>query len=113
MLDTITGFLQSYGYVVIFVSIFLESTGLPFPGESILIAAGIMAGHGELNVWGVVGASFVGGTMGDNLGYYLGHRFGRRFADRYGPKFGLTPEKLDYVEQRFRKVGPPIVLVAR
>jgi len=113
MLDTITGFLQSYGYVVIFVSIFLESTGLPFPGESILIAAGIMAGHGELNVWGVVGASFVGGTMGDNLGYYLGHRFGRRFADRYGPKFGLTPEKLDYVEQRFRRVGPPIVLVAR
>lgn len=113
MLETITGFLQSYGYVVIFVSIFLESTGLPFPGESILIAAGIMAGHGELNVWGVVGASLVGGTMGDNLGYYLGHRFGRRFVDRYGAKFGLTPEKFAYVEDRFRKVGPPIVLVAR
>ncbi|WP_062112489.1 DedA family protein [Aureimonas sp. AU40] len=113
MWDTLTGFLQTYGYVAVFVSIFLESTGLPFPGESILIAAGIMAGHGELNIWGVVGSAFVGGVMGDNLGYYLGHRFGRRFVDRYGKRFHVTPEKFQMVEERFRKVGPPIVLVAR
>ena len=113
MFDAVIGFLQTYGYAAVFVSIFLESTGLPFPGESILIAAGIMAGHGELNVWGVVGASWAGGTLGDNLGYYLGHRFGRRFVDRYGSKFGMTPEKFRLVEARFQKVGPPIVLIAR
>ncbi|WP_019997054.1 DedA family protein [Aureimonas ureilytica] len=113
MLETLTGFLQTYGYVAVFVSIFLESTGLPFPGESILIAAGIMAGHGELNVWGVVFSAWFGGTMGDNLGYYIGHRFGRRFVDRYGARFRVTPEKFKLVEDRFRTVGPPIVLIAR
>lgn len=113
MLETLNELLQTYGYVAVFVSIFLESTGLPFPGESILIAAGIMAGHGELNVWGVVVSAWIGGTMGDNLGYYIGHRFGRRFVDRYGTRFGVTPEKFQLVEERFRKVGPPIVLVAR
>ena len=113
MFDAVIGFLQTYGYAAVFVSIFLESTGLPFPGESILIAAGIMAGHGELNVWGVVGASWAGGTLGDNLGYYLGHRFGRRFVSRYGSKFGMTPNKFLLVEARFREVGPPIVLIAR
>ncbi|WP_182084691.1 DedA family protein [Aureimonas sp. ME7] len=113
MLETITGFLQQYGYGIIFLSIFLESTGLPFPGESILIAAGIMAGHGQLNVWGVFLCSWAGGTLGDNLGYWLGHRYGRRFVSRYGHRFGLTEEKYRYVEARFRRVGPPIVLIAR
>ncbi|RIY03378.1 DedA family protein [Aureimonas flava] len=113
MLDTITGFLQDYGYGILFLSIFLESTGLPFPGESILIAAGIMAGHGQLDIWGVFAASWIGGTLGDNLGYWLGHRYGRRFVVRYGHRIGLTDEKYRYVEERFRQVGPPIVLIAR
>ncbi|WP_061932507.1 DedA family protein [Aureimonas sp. AU22] len=113
MLETITGFLQDYGYGILFLSIFLESTGLPFPGESILIAAGIMAGHGQLNVWGVFFSAWIGGTLGDNLGYWLGHRYGRRFVTRYGHKIGLTEEKYRYVEERFKTVGPPIVLIAR
>jgi membrane protein DedA with SNARE-associated domain len=113
MLETITGFLQDYGYGILFLSIFLESTGLPFPGESILIAAGIMAGHGQLNVWGVFFSAWIGGTLGDNLGYWLGHRYGRRFVTRYGHKIGLTDEKYRYVEERFKTVGPPIVLIAR
>ncbi len=113
MLQTITGFLQDYGYGILFLSIFLESTGLPFPGESILIAAGIMAGHGQLDIWGVFFSAWVGGTLGDNLGYYLGHRFGHRLVTRHGHRIGLTEEKYRYVEERFRTVGPPIVLVAR
>ncbi|WP_279481574.1 DedA family protein [Aureimonas sp. SK2] len=113
MLETITGFLQDYGYGILFLSIFLESTGLPFPGESILIAAGIMAGHGQLDIWGVFLSAWLGGTMGDNLGYWLGLRYGRRFVSRYGHRVGLTEEKFAYVEQRFRQVGPPIVLIAR
>lgn len=113
MLDTLAGFLSDYGYALIFVSIFLESTGLPFPGESLLIAAGIMAGHGKLDVHGVVLASFVGGTMGDNLGYLVGYRYGRNFLLRFAPKLGLSEETYGIVERRFQAVGPPLVLVAR
>lgn len=113
MLDTITGFLSDYGLIVLFVSIFLEATGLPFPGESILIAAGIMAGHGELSIWGVFLSAFIAGTLGDNLGYYLGHRFGPRLVDRFGSRLGITPEKYRRVELSFRRWGPPIILVGR
>lgn len=113
MLDWITGFLLEYGYGILFLSIFLESTGLPFPGESILIAAGIMAGHGQLNVWGVFVSAWLGGTLGDNLGYWLGHRYGSQLVQRHGHRIGLTQEKYRYVEERFRTVGPPIVLIAR
>jgi membrane protein DedA with SNARE-associated domain len=111
--EQLIGFLQQYGYGLVFVSIFLESTGLPFPGESILIAAGIMAGHGQLDVHLIFLASWIAGTLGDNCGYYLGHRFGHRFILRYGRRLGITPAKYAYVEREFRRWGPPIVLFAR
>lgn len=113
MLETLTDVLSTYGYAVVFVTILLESTGLPFPGESLLIVAGIMAGHGEINIHGVVLASLAGGTMGDGLGYWIGHRYGRRFLLRFGPRLGLTPEGYARIERRFREIGPPLVLVAR
>lgn len=113
MTEYLVGFLQQYGYALVFVSIFLESTGLPFPGESILIAAGIMAGHGQLDVHLIFLSSWIAGTLGDNCGYYLGHRFGQRFILRYGRRLRITPAKYSYVEREFQRWGPPIVLVAR
>lgn len=36
--------LARYGYWVVLVFVMIESTGIPFPGETMLIAAGIYAG---------------------------------------------------------------------
>ena len=49
-MDQVLGFLHAYGAIAIFVIIFLESTGLPLPGESLLIASGLLAGRGELEI---------------------------------------------------------------
>jgi len=111
--EHLVDFLQQYGYGLIFLSIFLESSGLPFPGESILIAAGIMAGHGQLDVHLVFAAAWIAGTLGDNCGYWLGSRFGMRLVTRYGGRLGITSAKVAYVESEFRRLGPPVVLVAR
>lgn len=113
MLETVNGFLQDWGYLALFVIVLLESSGLPLPGESLLIAAGIMAGRGSLEIWGVVAAAWAGGTLGDNIGYGLGHRYGRGLAERYGRNVGLTTERLRIVEEDFRRHGPPIVLITR
>ena len=113
MLQTVTGFLQDWGYIALFLIILVEASGLPLPGESLLIAAGIMAGQGALDIWGVMLAAWAGGTLGDNIGYGLGHRYGRGLAERYGHYVGLTPERFRIVEEDFRRHGPPIVLIAR
>ena len=42
--DTINTWLESYGYLVVFVLVMLESIGLPVPGETALIAAALYAG---------------------------------------------------------------------
>lgn len=113
MLDTLLNFLAAYGVVVVFAGIFVESSGLPVPGESLLVAAGVLAGQGRLDIVAVFLAAFAGGTLGDNVGYLLGRRYGRPFVYRYGARIGLTRERIDGIERRFLRRGPPIVLIAR
>jgi membrane protein DedA with SNARE-associated domain len=44
--------LSQYGYAAVFVLVGAESLGIPLPGETILIAAGIYAGSThKLSVW--------------------------------------------------------------
>jgi membrane protein DedA with SNARE-associated domain len=42
-LQTLDGLFHDYGYGVIFAGVLLESTGLPLPGESLMIAAALYA----------------------------------------------------------------------
>ncbi|KQT88053.1 DedA family protein [Aurantimonas sp. Leaf443] len=108
-----TAFLVQYGYGFLALVVLLESTGLPLPGESLVVAAGMLSGDGTLNIWLVLAAAFLGSVAGDNLGYLVGRRYGRRMVVKWGSKVGLGPEKLAIVEARFRTYGLAIVLVAR
>lgn len=106
-------FLHAYGAGVILVVIFLESTGLPLPGESLLIASGLLAGRGELDITTVFLAAWVGGVMGDNLGYIIGKTVGRPIITRYGAHVGLTEPRFAAVEAQFLKHGAWVVVFAR
>jgi len=75
---------QSYGawiYAILFCVVFAE-TGLvvtPFlPGDSLLFAAGALAGTGKLDI-GTVGAVLLAAAvLGDNTNYFIGRTFGPR-----------------------------------
>jgi hypothetical protein len=60
--------LETYGYVVVLLFVAIESTGIPLPGESILVAAAIYAGttHHLAIVWVIVAAAN-GAILGDPL----------------------------------------------
>ena len=51
--------------------------------------------------------------MGDNIGYVIGKKLGRAAALRYGKKIGLTPDRLQKIEEVFARFGPPTVAFAR
>jgi membrane protein DedA with SNARE-associated domain len=113
MLDQIMNFLADYGVVVVFLGILIESSGLPVPGESLLVAAGVLASQGRLGFLEVFLAAWAGGVLGDNVGYVVGYRYGRPFVYRWGMKMGLSRQQIARMEQRFLDRGPPIVLIAR
>jgi len=92
----------------------LESTGLPVPGESLLIAAALYAAatH-QLTIPLVVTAAAVGAIVGDNCGYLIGRGVGYRLLRRYGSYVLLTPERLEVGRRLFARHGGKVVLFGR
>ena len=92
----------------------LEATGLPLPGESLLIAAALYAAatH-QLNIVVLVIVAAVGAICGDQLGYLVGRSIGFRVLARWGRKVGLTEERLELGRFLFRKYGGRIVFLGR
>jgi membrane protein DedA with SNARE-associated domain len=105
--------LMRYGYVCVFAGVFLESTGLPIPGETALLAGAFFAQQGYLSLPWIIGVGIAGAILGDNLGYYIGHRGGRPMAERYGPRIGLTGARLAVLDGFFTRHGPKAVFFAR
>jgi membrane protein DedA with SNARE-associated domain len=56
--------LNSYGYLAVGGLLFLEDFGVPAPGETVLIAAAVYAGAGQLNIALVVLIGFLAAVAG-------------------------------------------------
>lgn len=65
----ITGFVQTYGYFALAVGALLE-------GEAVLLAAGLAAHSGYLDISAVIGIAAVCGFIGDQFFFWLGRRHG-------------------------------------
>ena len=106
--------ITDYGLLVVAVVIGLESIGLPFPGESVLILAGIFAGtQHQLNIFWVVVVAAVAAIVGQAIGYLVGREFSYRLLLRYGPYVRVTESRIKLGEYLFLRHGRKIIVVAR
>jgi membrane protein DedA with SNARE-associated domain len=92
-----TQFLTQYGLPILALVIMLESFGIPLPGETVLVAFGVLASQGHDDIRWVIAVAAAGAIAGDNLGYWLIGRLGgrallarwgwlRRYSDRVLPR---------------------------
>lgn len=102
-----------YGYAVVFGGVFLENTGLPVPGETMLLAGGALAHFGRLSLGWVIVTAIAAAVLGDNLGFFIGRRAGRALAERHGWRIGLTRARLALFDAFFARHGPKTVFIAR
>jgi membrane protein DedA with SNARE-associated domain len=106
--------LHTYGNAVLGVVVGLESLGLPLPGETLLIAAAILAGTtGQLNIVFVVLSAAIGAMVGQAVGYWIGWGIGFRLLSRYGRYIGLTDRRLAFGRALFRRHGIKVIVAAR
>ena len=111
---TIDGWLESYGYLVVFLLVMLESIGLPMPGETALIAAALYAGSThKLEIWWVIAVAIAGAIIGDNIGFSLGRYGGARLLLRHGHRIGLHEGRLKIGIWLFRRHGGKVVFWGR
>src|SRR3989442_7481434 len=106
--------LATYGYWAVFVFIAMESTGIPFPGETMLLVAAVFAGTTHrLSIPLVIVAAAGGAILGDNLGFWVGREGGFRLLRRYGHSIRLNERKLKVGLYLFRKHGGKVVFFGR
>jgi len=93
----VTHFFTHHGLPLLFLVVMLESFGIPLPGETALIAFGVLASQGHYSIAAVIAVAAVAAIIGDNLGYWLIGRIGGRalfqrwkwlnaYADRVLPR---------------------------
>lgn len=110
-------FIQAYGlwtYLVLFVVVFCE-TGLVvtpiLPGDSLLFAAGALAGLGSLNVGVVLVLLSAAAILGDTANYWIGKYLGKQIVQRHS-RF-VRQEHLDKTHAFFEKYGGKTIILAR
>jgi membrane protein DedA with SNARE-associated domain len=110
----LTHFFTSHGLPLLFAVVMLESFGIPLPGETALIAFGVLASQGHYSIGAVIVVAAVAAIVGDNLGYWLiGRLGGRRLFERWKPLRRHAERFLPPTERLMAKHGGKVVFFGR
>jgi membrane protein DedA with SNARE-associated domain len=113
MLASILSFTASAGYPLLFLLVMAESSGVPVPGETALIAAGAFAAGGQLSLPLVIVVAAAAAIIGDNLGFAFARRYGPGLLRRPGPFSRQRRQAAEFGEPFFARHGPKAVLFGR
>jgi len=110
----VTHIIEAGGLLLIALIIFAESgmmVGFLFPGDTLLLSAGVLAASGRLSLTLTVAVIAGAAILGDNVGYHIGRHFGRRL---FGKPDGVIFRR-EYIlraEEFYEKHGSKTMLIA-
>jgi membrane protein DedA with SNARE-associated domain len=104
---------RASGYPLLFVLVMAETSGIPIPGETALIAAAVLASQETLAIEIVIPLAAAAAIVGDNIGYVIGRKGGRWLLTRPGRFQGQRMQVLTTGEPFFERHGPKAVFFGR
>jgi membrane-associated protein len=104
---------SNVGYPLLFLLVMGESSGVPIPGETALITAGVLASRGKLQIEVVIVLAATAAIVGDNIGYAIGRRGGRWLLERPGAFYRQRQNVLLVGEPFFQRHGSKAVFFGR
>jgi membrane protein DedA with SNARE-associated domain len=110
---TAIGWFAHYGYLAVFFPVMLELVGIPFPSETILLAAGATASLSRLNLAAVIGLGLAAAVIGALLGYAMGRAGGKRLLGWTVRRGLLRQRHLERVDHFFSRHGGKTLVIAR
>ncbi|WP_297574142.1 DedA family protein [uncultured Campylobacter sp.] len=105
IINFIVDLVHGWGYIGIFIMMFLESSFFPFPSEVAMIPSGYLAHQGKMNIYLAFFAGTLGSLFGALFNYFLCYFFGRALIEKYGRYVGITPAKMAKFEEFFYRHG--------
>lgn len=115
--NTLIGGFGPYALLGVAFIVFAETgllVGFLLPGDTLLIAAGVLTASNEfgVNIWGVCGAISLAAFLGGEVGYLIGHKAGPRVFERN--ENGLFSKKnVERTNAFFTRYGGMAVILAR
>jgi len=110
MLQMFTDYFLQFGYLGIFILMFIESSFVPFPSEIVMIPAGYFAALGQMNIIVAILAGTAGSLGGAVLNYYLSLKIGREILLKFKI---IKKQKIEKAEKYFEKYGSFSTFVGR
>ncbi len=107
--------IEAFGYAGVFFIVFAESGlffGFFFPGDSLLLTAGLLAYHGNLDLKILIPGVFLFAILGDNVGYWFGNKTGPLIFRRDESLF-FKPRYLQKAKEFYDRHGGITIVVAR
>ncbi len=104
---------QNLGYPVLFLLVGVESMGVPVPGETALIVAGVAANRGQLSIEAVIAVAAAAAVVGDNVGFWIGRRGGRALLERPGRFEAGRRRVIEIGDPFFERHGAKAVFLGR
>ncbi|MEA2351438.1 MAG: hypothetical protein QOG86_2379 [Thermoleophilaceae bacterium] len=101
------------GYIALAALIGGETMGIPLPGETALIAGGVLASEGHLSIELVILVAAAAAIVGDNVGFWLGRKGGRRLLELPGPLQEHRRRLIERGERIFARHGGKTVFFGR
>ena len=109
----ITRFMESTGYITVFITMTMESMVFPVPSEAVMPFAGFLVAEGKFTFLLVILFSTLGSIAGSMISYAIGYYSEKALIHKYGKFLLLDPEELEATEKFFNKYGDMTIFISR
>jgi membrane-associated protein len=110
-------FLQTYGYIALWITVYVAAVGIPIPITLLLLAAGAFAALGDFNLALLFFISFSALICGDNTGYWIGRIWGSKALNwiERSKRWNrlIPPQRIVQSRQYFRHRGGWAIFLSR
>src|SRR5215813_88610 len=111
--EHVADWLTTWGYLGIFICVFVGNIGVPVPEETVILAAGFLAGREILDLRFVYLITIASAVIGDCCGYMVGRTGGQRLLTRLSETFPSARHPYDRLQTFFNTHGSKAVFMAR
>lgn len=112
--DVVIKFLSHQVYLAPIILLVLEEMGVPLPFADIVIAyTGYQVAIGRIPYFAAYLILLISDIIGASILYFVARRYGKKLVDKFGKYIDLDMDKLNSVEDKFRKYGALVIIIGR
>ena len=113
MVGLVSGYIEHFTYLGLFVVLLLCGMGLPMPEDIALLAGGFLVHRGVTRYPITLAVALLGVVAGDNSLFFLGRRFGTGLVSYFGLNRPGSQAQINRIRAFMRRHGHRAIFYAR